>query len=157
MSALEFAKNYFGNAGIRGAEYGAQNPEWAKKHPGGKSEEFQDLGLFIARSLGWRATGLWGYGWAIHASHNNKPFDQHFVDAKKHGAIDPETEINIIHGIDSGISPTEQNADLAQKLADAGFKHVNYWGINGGVHANAESIPQIRYIHELITHQRIAE
>lgn len=141
VSLAEFVKSYFTYAGEHQQEYEEQNPEWAQKN-----ETKKDIAMFVARALGYRATGIWGYGLAIHQNAKRQAFETDIVAAQGK-LIDPEAPINIINGDSSKISPTKDNDELAERLEDAGYKNVKRLVVKGGTHANGESVPQIANIH----------
>ena len=128
---LQFAANFMMHGGDGYADILKNNPEWVaylRKINGAK-----ELAKIAIR----RTAGLFYYPWAI----NRHDIGNTIIEAKnrKNPAIDGDTDLTILNGTESKVSPSVFNDRLALRLAESGLRVVKLMS-EGGVHASQDNI-----------------
>ena len=128
---LQFAANFMMHGGDEYADILKNNPEWVaylRKINGAK-----ELAEIAIR----RTAGLFYYPWAI----NRHDIGNTIIEAKnrKNPAIDGDTDLTILNGTESKVSPSVFNDRLALRLAESGLRVVRLMS-EGGVHASQDNI-----------------
>ena len=131
QSLTKFVLNFLQHGGDRWADLIQSNPDWA--------EELRRVngGVTLAKLALRRTAGLAYYPMAIH----RHDIVGELVAAKhrKNPAVDGDTDIVLLNGSESLVSPSEDNDRLARRLADEGLRVVRFVS-EGGVHASQDNL-----------------
>ena len=127
---LQFAANFMMHGGDGYADILKNNPEWVALRGINGAKSLAKLAIR-------RTAGLFYYPWAI----NRHDIGNTIIEAKnrKNPAIDGDTDLTILNGTESKVSPSVFNDRLALRLAESGLRVVKLMS-EGGVHASQDNI-----------------
>lgn len=127
---LQFAVNFMMHGSDGYADILKNNPEWVALRGINGAKSLAKLAIC-------RTAGLFYYPWAI----NLHDIGNTIIEAKnrKNPAIDGDTDLTILNGTESKVSPSVFNDRLALRLAESGLRVVRLMS-EGGVHASQDNI-----------------